>query len=388
MSCPDHLPGADLAARLRAAAGPRARAAVLLRSAAGLRLTPVYIAAIVAIGLVLDHVAGPRTRAAVVAANSTNVDNLEHHRIWTLVTSAFVFDGRLDPAAVAVLLPLLAAAELVWGWRRLLAVFFVANAVASCLVYAMLRAGVRHNWLDGAITMASDVGTSYGAHAVGGAIAFSLPVHARRVLVPLALVAVVVPMLDERTFTDVGHLLSAVLGFVAGWRIRRHPLGARLRRPPGTDRPLTYAFGGLAHAQAALTVALHLHEHRRLCLDDAVVAWRDRGTHRVHARRIRDLGPVHGALVGGACGVVLGTLAGPPVAGLVAGAAAGALVALWRGPGLADAAVRGALDAQPAGTAVLLLLADPGARPLLTRALSGIGGVPVPAGGLASPRRG
>jgi hypothetical protein len=274
---------------------------------ARLRLAPLYVLAVVIIGVVLDHAVGAQTRTEIVLANSTNVVNLQHHRIWTLVTSAFVVDEQVQAGPVIQLLLLMAVAELLWGWRRLLEVFFLTNAVASCLVYALLRVGLRHNWLNGAVMMASDVGTSYGAHAVSGAIAISLPARARRILVPLALLTVVVPLIGQRSFTDVGHLLSTLIGFLAGWQIRRRPLAGHLHRPAllRTDRSLAYAFDSIARGRRAPTAALHRH-----------------------------LATLDGVLAGGCWGVVLGTFIGRPLAGLVAGAA-GVVVAahLYGGSG-------------------------------------------------------
>jgi uncharacterized membrane protein len=374
-----YLPGGDLADALRAAPGVAAKVKVVLSFLARLRIAPLYVLTVVVIGVVLDHFVSEETRHAVVLANSTNVENLENHRIWTLVTSAFLLDGQLDVGATLGLLLLTAVAELLWGWRRLLEVFFVANAVASCLVYALLRAGVHLNLLDGAITVASDVGTSYGLHAVGGAIAFSLPVRARRILVPLALLAVIVPLLDEHSFTDVGHLLSTLIGFLAGWQMRRLPLAGRVRRPAPlrADRPLAYAFDGPAQARAALTAVLRLQEHHEVHIDDAVVVWSDRVC-RVHLRETRDMGMLDAALAGGSWGVVLGTLIGLPVAGLVTGAAGAALVGRWHDAGLTDTTAERTVHGLPPDKAVLLLLARAADQPRLAGWLTRMGGTPIP----------
>ncbi|MET7392688.1 rhomboid-like protein [Dactylosporangium sp. NPDC005572] len=329
---------------------------------------------VIVINVVLNHAVSAETRSQIVLANSTNVDNLQHHRIWTLVTSAFVLDERVGVAAMIPLLLLLSLAEVLWGWRRLLVVFFLSNAVASCLVYGLLLVGVRDNWLGGAVTMASDVGTSYGSHAVGGALALTLPVRARRYLVPLAVLVVVVPLLNGGTFTDIGHLLAVLLGFVAGWQIRRRPLaGCRLRR----DQAVAYSFADVTQARAALGTALRLHGHRQARLDDAVAACSDRAA-RIHVRETRDMSAIDGAVAGGAWGVVLGTFVGIPLIGLAIGAVTSAAAAHWHDAGLNDAAVERTVRALPTGRGALLLLADPAGKPTLTRALTRAGGTPVP----------
>jgi uncharacterized membrane protein/multisubunit Na+/H+ antiporter MnhF subunit len=355
-----YLPGGELAAELRAATGVRGRVRVLMSFASRLRLAPLFAFAVVVLAALLRYAVSPEVRDRLILANSTNVANLEHGRIWTLLTSAVITDGQLRTPAVIQLLGLLAVGELLWGWRRLLIVFFAGNVVASCLIYAGLRTGLHANWLPAEIARASDVGTSYGAHAVSGAIALSLPVRARRLLVPLALLTVVLPLIDERTFTDVGHLLSTLIGFVAGLQMRRLPLAGRLRLPAmmRTDRIFAFVYPTIAAADDALTRALRLQERHRVHLYDATVAWPDQ-THRVHVRETRDMDAVDGVLVGACLGVVAGTLAGRPLAGLVLFAVVvGAAARLHRG-GLSNAAVQRAVGQVGAGGGALLLLARP-----------------------------
>ncbi|MET7422535.1 rhomboid-like protein [Dactylosporangium sp. NPDC005555] len=374
-----YLPGGDLADALRAAAGWSAKTKVCLSFLARVRLAPLYVLIVIVIDVILSYAVSAETRSRIVLANSTNVVNLQHHRIWTLVTSTFVLDERAGVVAMIPLLLLLSVAEVLWGWRRLLVVFFLSNAVASCLVYGLLLAGVRGSWLGGAITMASDVGTSYGSHAVGGALALTLPVRAWRFLVPLAMLVVVVPLLDGGTFTDVGHLLAVLLGFLAGWQMRRRPLAGRLRHPARlrADQTVVCSFDGVTQARAALNTVLHLHEHRRVRLDDAVVAWSDQAD-RIHVRETRDMSAIDGALVGGAWGVVLGTFVGLPMIGLVIGAVAMAVAARWHDAGLSDTTVEQTMRALPTGRGVLLLLADLTGEPALTRALDRASGTLVP----------
>ncbi|MET7418963.1 rhomboid family intramembrane serine protease [Dactylosporangium sp. NPDC005555] len=378
-----YLPGADLAADLAAGAGPSAKARVLLAAARGLRLAPLYVAAVVGISIGIDRLSGPQVRTQIVAANSTNVANLEQHQVWTLFTSAFVLSGPIEPVQVVTLLLLTGAAELVWGRRRLVEVFLLTHVIASCLVYAVLQIGLRHGWLGREVARAADVGTSYGAHAVAAALACSLPVRARRVLVPAVLVLVVLPFADARTFTSLGHLLSTLIGLLAGWQLRHRPLAGRLRRPGAqrTDRPALYTFGTARQAQDALVLVLHLREQQLIRLDDAVVAWSDAGSgagrpYRMHELQTRDLGVLDGALAGAAWGIVIGTFAGWPITGLTVGAAVAAAVAGIHDAGLSDAVVEQAARGVPAGGAVLVLLTSPADQPRITAALSRAGGVP------------
>ncbi|MFC4038389.1 rhomboid-like protein [Dactylosporangium siamense] len=372
-----YLPGGDLADALRAAGDWSAKAKICLSFLARVRLAPLYVLVVVGIDVILSHAVSAEVRSQIVLANSTNVANLQDHRIWTLVTSAFVLDERAGVVAMIPLLLLLSVAEVLWGWRRLLVVFFASNAVTSCIVYGLLLTGVRGGWLGGAITIANDVGTSYGSHAVGGALALTLPVRARRYLVPLAVVVVVVPLLNGGTFTDVGHLLAVLLGFLAGWQMRRRPLAGHLHRPGQlrADQTVAYAFDDVTRARAGLITALR--QHRPVRLDDAAVAWSDRAD-RIHVQETRDMDAIDGTLAGAAWGVVLGTFVGLPMTGLVIGAGAVAVVARWHDAGLSDTTVERTVHALPTGRGALLLLTDPAGQPALTRALARTGGTPVP----------
>ena len=197
----------------------------------GLRLAPLYTAGVVATGRFLQGTLTAPVRDRVVLANSTNVLNLEHGRIWTLVTSAFVTDGPISLVAVGQLLCLTVLGELRWGWRRLGQVLLAGNVVADCLVYALLRIGLAQGWLSVGVASAVDVGPSYGLHAVIGALATSLPGRGRRLVVLLAVLIVVLPLTHQPTFTDVGHLLSTGVGLLLGRRMGQHAAVSSGARP-------------------------------------------------------------------------------------------------------------------------------------------------------------
>lgn len=209
-------PGRKLASELMSARGAGPTWAVLGRAARRLRATPVYLLAVIATATVLNHVLTQASREHVIKANSTNVQNLSHHRYWVLVSSLFLVDGRASVLSVLLLLIILGTAELLWGPWRLAGVLLAGNVVASMLVYAGLRVGIRHNWFAGSVSFASDVGTSYGSHAVAGALIMTLPTNDRRLLIAAVLILGVAPILLSHTFTDVGHLLSLAIGLTAG----------------------------------------------------------------------------------------------------------------------------------------------------------------------------
>jgi hypothetical protein len=181
-----------------------------------LRLAPAYLAGVVALRVTMCLAAGAAARTWLVQAASTNVVNLTHGRFGTLVTSAFVLEGRACLPALLVIGAVLAVAELTWGGLVVATVFAYGHVVATLLVVAGLAAGLSLHRVCERLAGAADVGPSYGAVAVLGALLATptLP-HARRWRAAATAIALT-PVLFDPTFTAAGHLLSLLLGFTIG----------------------------------------------------------------------------------------------------------------------------------------------------------------------------
>ena len=137
-----------------------------LAGAARLRVTTAYTIMLVGVSFTLTAL-GPHARHVAVSRMSTNLHNLSHGRMSTLVGSAFVDGGN-----VWVWLPglvcLLALGELIWRGRGLIVAFAVGHIGATLIVAAGLAAALAAGWLPMSIARASDVGVSYGAVCVLG----------------------------------------------------------------------------------------------------------------------------------------------------------------------------------------------------------------------------
>src|SRR4051794_15877780 len=156
---------------MEVAAGTRRRALrAHLRRVRTLRLAPAYVAAVLALRVTSCVAAGAASRTALVQGASTNVVNLTHGRFVTLLTSAFVLEGRGCLPALLALGAVLGVAELAWGGLVLAAVFVYGHVVATLLVFAGLVTGLRLHRLCESLVGAADVGPSYGAVAVLGAL--------------------------------------------------------------------------------------------------------------------------------------------------------------------------------------------------------------------------
>jgi hypothetical protein len=193
----------------------------VLRRVRELRITPMYVVLVVTGWAALCLWGSVPIRTAVVAANSTNVDNLLQGRFSPLLTSALVLEGRECLLAVPFVAVLVGIGELVWGRVRVVVTFLLGHVGASLVVFAGLAAGLAAHLVCPRVATDPDVGVSYGTVAVLGALLVTAPVpHAARLQVLAVLLAATVALIGG-TFTDVGHLASLVLGLAVG-RIRPH----------------------------------------------------------------------------------------------------------------------------------------------------------------------
>jgi hypothetical protein len=183
-----------------------------------LRITLGYAAVLVGVSAALVDLS-PRARAHVVAQASTNLHNLAHGHVATLLGSALVTDAGPMYFWLPCLVCLLALAELIWrsGW---LAMVFITGHIGTTLLVAIgLMAAIEFHWLPLSVSHASDVGVSYGAVAVLGALTSAIPQRWRPAWigfwVPVGLAAAAL----GEDFTDVGHTVALMLGMLVSTRL-------------------------------------------------------------------------------------------------------------------------------------------------------------------------
>jgi hypothetical protein len=194
-------------------------AARALSGAAALRVTTAYAVALVAVSMTLMAL-GPHVRDIVVSRMSTNLHNLAHGHLSTLVGSAFVEDNGDACAWLPGLVCLLALGELIWRSKGLLIAFMVGHVGATLLVAAGLVAAVKVGWLPISVAHASDVGVSYGAVCVLGALTASIPSRWRPIWIAWWLgVTVTAAWAADFDFTAVGHILALLLGMGLSLRL-------------------------------------------------------------------------------------------------------------------------------------------------------------------------
>jgi hypothetical protein len=192
-------------------------AARTLSGAASVRITATYavILAVVSLGL---NALGPHAREVAVSRMSTNLHNLAHGRLSTLIGSAFVDDGGGICACLPGLVCLLALGELIWRGRGLIIAFAVGHVGATLLVALGLVVAVEVGWLPFSIARASDVGVSYGAVCVLGALTASIPSRWRAAWVGWWL-GIALMAASGADFTAIGHVLALLLGIGLSYRL-------------------------------------------------------------------------------------------------------------------------------------------------------------------------
>jgi hypothetical protein len=181
------------------------------------RVTVAYAATLLLVATTLLAL-GPRAQDRAVGYLSTNLHNLAHGHIGTLLGSAFVTaEGQ-----VYLLLPglvcLLALAELLWCSRRLVQAFVLGHVGATLIVAVGLAAAIKFGWLPISLAGVSDVGLSYGAMAVLGTLTAAIRPRFRPAWIGWWLAVAVVMAAFGADFTATGHTVALVLGMLLSTR--------------------------------------------------------------------------------------------------------------------------------------------------------------------------
>lgn len=181
------------------------------------RVTTIYACLIIAASIGLSQLSDSAQDRFLLLA-STNLHNLLHGHVGTLVVSAFVTDGGATWLWLPGLVCLLAVAEIVWRSRKLFALFALGHVGATLLVATGLFFAVRHGAVPISVVRAEDVGVSYGAAAVIGALTWALPTTYRAPWASMWFAVTGVAVVIEHDFTAVGHLTAVTIGMLAAYR--------------------------------------------------------------------------------------------------------------------------------------------------------------------------
>ena len=203
---------------------PLAWSTLVARVLSGLalvRVTATYALLLAVVAATLA-VLGPGAQGRAIDNLSTNLDNLTHGQLGTLIGSAFVTADDRVYLWLPGLVCLLALGELLWRGKGLVAAFTVGHVGATLIIAVVLAVAVVAGWLPASIADASDVGISYGAAAVVGALTAAIPVRWRPAWICfwLANAIVVATGLGSFDFTATGHAVALALGMLLSTRFR------------------------------------------------------------------------------------------------------------------------------------------------------------------------
>lgn len=187
---------------------------------ARVRFTVGYIAVLLAVSCAI-LLLGQHAHDVIVARASTNLHNLAHGHVGTLLGSALVVDAGPLYFWLPFLTCLLVLAELHLSTIRLMIAFLVGHIGATLVVAAALAAAVEFGWLPISITRASDVGMSYGALAALGAMTAAIPRRWRPAWVGWWISAGLASAVIGADFTDAGHTVAVILGVLVSARFRQ-----------------------------------------------------------------------------------------------------------------------------------------------------------------------
>jgi hypothetical protein len=187
---------------------------------ARVRFTVGYVAVLLVVSFAI-LLLGPHARDVIIQRASTNLHNLAHGHIGTLLGSAFVVDAGPIYFWLPFLTCLLVLAELQLRTIRLMAAFLVGHIGATLVVALALAAAVEFGWLPVSIARASDVGMSYGALAVLGALTATLPPRWRPAWIGWWVAAAIAAAIIGADFTDAGHTVAVILGLLVSARLSR-----------------------------------------------------------------------------------------------------------------------------------------------------------------------
>jgi len=195
-----------------------------VRSAPG---TYVWLAILFVTTVAVHHMS-PEFEEQFLRQRSTNIHELSRNPVRVLVSSAMWTDSGYWLPYAALYSLFHAQVERWVGTPRWLAVCAAAHVFATLISEGALLWGIRHGMVPESAVNTLDVGVSY---ALAGAIAvltYRIPAPWRYPYAGGVLIFYVVPLVTARTFTDLGHFTSVLIGLgcyplVRGRVKRRNP---------------------------------------------------------------------------------------------------------------------------------------------------------------------
>ncbi|MFC7309472.1 rhomboid-like protein [Streptomyces monticola] len=179
-----------------------------VRSAPG---TYVWLAALFVTTIAMHHMS-PEFEGEFLRQRSTNIHELSHNPVRVLISSAFWIDGGSWWPYAALYTVFHAQAERWLGTLRWLGVCAAAHVLATLASEGVLLWAIRHGHAPAASVNTLDVGVSYALAGVVAVLTYRIPTPWRLPYLFAVLVVYGTPLINGRTFTDLGHFVSVLVG--------------------------------------------------------------------------------------------------------------------------------------------------------------------------------
>lgn len=190
-----------------------------VRSAPG---TFVWLAILLVTSTIARHLP-PATLQETLGDRSTNLYHLAVDPIRVLLSSAFWLAGGGWVWYVLLYNIFHVPAERWLGTVRWLGVVVLAHVGATYLSEGLLYLAIRHGEAPASAVNTLDVGVSYALAGVVAVLAYRIPAPWRYAYAGAVLVVYTIPLFGGLTFTDIGHLTAALIGFACYPLTRRRP---------------------------------------------------------------------------------------------------------------------------------------------------------------------
>ncbi|MFD5820221.1 rhomboid-like protein [Streptomyces sp. NPDC059618] len=173
--------------------------------------TYVWLAILFITTVALHHMS-PDFEEDFLRQRSTNLHELSNNPVRVLFASAMWIDGgRWVPYAVLYTV-FQAPAERWLGTARWLAVNVVAHVVSTLVSEGALLWAIQHGVAPHSAVDTLDVGVSYALAGVVGVLTYRIAPPWRYAYLVVLAGVYGIPLVTGRTFTDLGHFTSVLLG--------------------------------------------------------------------------------------------------------------------------------------------------------------------------------
>ncbi|MEC4015294.1 rhomboid-like protein [Streptomyces sp. H27-D2] len=182
----------------------------------------LWLAVLFATTYLMRHLS-PRLLNDFLGERSTNLHNLAHDPVRVLISSAFWLGGGGWILYFVAYNVFHVPAERWLGTLRWLGVVAVAHIGATYLSEGVLFWAIRHGHAPAAAADTLDVGVSYALAGVAAVLTYRVAASWRPLYAFCVLVFYGLPLVNGRTFTDIGHVSAVLLGFACFPLVRGRP---------------------------------------------------------------------------------------------------------------------------------------------------------------------